>query len=64
MANVRDMASRQRATRATGRVPNKHAGRAATPRRPHAARPLNTLYMTVVKTKKNFEINIKNFFSI
>jgi len=28
------------------RVTNKHAGRAATPRRPHAARPLNTLYMT------------------
>jgi len=28
-------------------VTNKHAGRAATPRRPHAARPLNTLYMTV-----------------
>jgi len=27
-------------------VPNKHAGRASTPRRPHAARPLNTLYMT------------------
>ena len=33
-------------SRATGRVPNKHAGRATMPRRPHAARPLNTLYMT------------------